>query len=91
MSLPTPAQTSLMGASLWASLTFMAALITSLGLLQRLVMVAIGETDRQNLKRVVSLLCGVVLLMTLSLLTSRPTPRVDAETKTASTQQAEAE
>lgn len=91
MSLPTPAQTSLMGASLWASLTFMAALITSLVLLQRLVMVAIGETDRQNLKRVVSLLCGVVLLMTLSLRTSRPTPRMDAETKTASHQAVEAE
>ncbi len=90
MNLPIATQTALMGASLWASLTFMAALLLSIGLLHRLALVAMGETDRQNLRRAVSLLCAVVLLMTLSLRTSRPTPRLAGKTKTASSQQAEA-
>jgi hypothetical protein len=89
MSLPATARSSLIGTNIWASVAFMAALVTSIGLLQRLVMIVLGETDKQNLKHVVSLLCGVVLLMTLSLRLSRPAaPVAEATTKTASDQQA---
>ncbi|MDZ4659153.1 MAG: hypothetical protein SH868_16395 [Bythopirellula sp.] len=86
-SLPAASRTALMGTSSLASLTFLVALVTSLGLLQRLVTVALGETDHKNLRQVVSLLCGVVLLMTFSLRLSRPNvPLPKAETKIASNQ-----
>ena len=84
-SLPATSRTALMGHSIWTSLAFIAALVTTIKLLQLLVMVALGETDKKNLRQVVSLACAVVLLMTMSLRLSRPTaPLSDEATKTAS-------
>ena len=83
-SLPATSRTALMGNNIWASLAFMAALVATIKLLQLLVMVVLGETDKKNLRQVVSLACAVVLLMTMSLRLSRPTaPLSDEATKTA--------
>jgi hypothetical protein len=78
-----------MGSSALASIVFVGAIVTSIGLIQSLVMVVLGEIDRQSFQRVVSRLIGVVLLMTFSLRLSRPAPPIPAvETKTASSQSA---
>ena len=89
-SLPATSRVSIMGANLWSLLAFSAGLAASIGLLQGLVAIVLGETDRKNLQRVGSLLCGVVLLMTLTLRLSRSAaPVPEAATKTASNETAQ--
>jgi hypothetical protein len=72
-----------MGKSLGGSLAFVAAMILSLILLQRLFAAAIGDVDRKNLRTIVTLTCLVVLLMTASLRLSRFTLPQPAANKTA--------
>ncbi len=88
-SLPATSRTALMGNNIWASLAFIAALVTTIKLLQQLVMIALGETDSKNLRQVMSLVFGVVLLMTMSLRLSRHAATLPKEAiKTASSETA---
>jgi hypothetical protein len=82
-SLDDPARSTLMGSSLLASVAFIAALVLSIKLLQCLFAIALGQANRENLARVFSLVCGVVLLMTTSLRLSRESPPQIPATKTA--------
>ncbi len=89
-SLSAPARARLMGMDLWASLAFLVGLAASIVLMQRLLTVVLGETDRKNLRHIVAIVCGVVLLMTASLRLSRPVaPVAEAATKTASSANAQ--
>jgi hypothetical protein len=83
-SLDDPARSALMGNSLLASVAFTAALVLSIKLLQCLFAIALGQVNRENLARVFLLVCGVVLLMTISLRLSRESPSQNQATKTAS-------
>jgi hypothetical protein len=83
-SLPATSRTALMGNNIWASLAFVAALVTTIKLLQQLVIIVLGETDKKNLRKVLPLVSGVVLLMTMSLRLSRPiAPLSEEATNTA--------
>ena len=85
ISLPGISRMALMGKSLGGSLAFMAAMVLSLILLQRLFSAMLGGSERKNLRSIATLTCIVVLLMTASLRLSRFTPpRPGANTKTAS-------
>lgn len=84
MSLPGTSRMALMGKSLLGSLTFMAAMVLSLILLQRLFAATLGDVERKNLRTIVTLTCFVVLLMTASLRLSRfVVPRPGTPMKTA--------
>jgi hypothetical protein len=90
VSLPGASRMALMGKSLGGSLAFMAAMVLSLILVQRLFAVAVGDVERKNLRLVVSLTFIVVLLMTTSLRQSRFIfPQPGASTKTASSMNAQ--
>ncbi len=62
---------SLMGGGMLASLAFMAGLTATILMLQRLVAVAIGESERRHLQQIAWLMLAVVVLMTTSLRLSR--------------------
>jgi hypothetical protein len=85
ISLSGTSRMALMGKSFGGSLAFMAAMVLSLILLQRLFAVMLGDTERKNLRSIALLTCIVVVLMTASLRLSRFTPlQLGATTKTAS-------
>jgi hypothetical protein len=71
ITLPGTSRMALMGKSLGGSLAFMAAMVLSLILLQRLFAALLGDIERKNVRSVVTLTCIVVLLMTTSLRLSR--------------------
>jgi hypothetical protein len=70
-NLTDSARSALLGGAVASSLAFVIALLLSIMLLQRLVAVALGETDGKNLRWVGVLLCGVILMMTVTLRASR--------------------
>ncbi len=75
ISLPQPAQRAVTGASMIASLAFLGALLLTFLLLQRLLTLAIGPVDSPNetprLRPTCWLLGGLILLMTLTLQSTR--------------------
>jgi hypothetical protein len=84
ISLPGTSRMALMGKSSGGSLAFMAAMVLSLILLQRLFALALGDVERKSLRAVVALTCIIVLLMTTSLRLSRfVLPQPAAASKTA--------
>lgn len=85
MSLSGLARRELMGGGV-AALAFLASILGAIVLMQRLLLAAIGPIGRGEIRCIVVLLCGVVLLMTVSLRMSRPTVVVKEPTKTASCQ-----
>jgi hypothetical protein len=83
ISLPGASRMALMGKSLGGSLAFIAAMVLSLILLQRLFAAVIGDLERKSLRSIVTITCMVVLLMTASLRLSRTSLPMPAAIKTA--------
>jgi hypothetical protein len=89
-SLPSTSRTALLGNNIWASFAFVAALVTTIKLMQQLVTIVLGETDEKILRQIILLICGIVLFMTVSLRLSRPSlPLPMDSTKTASSEVAQ--
>jgi len=70
-ALPQSAQTAMMGTNTTASLAFVGALLLTFLLLQRLLTIAIGSVQPSQLRHCCWLLCGLVLLMTVTLRSTR--------------------
>jgi len=71
VSLPQSSRATMMGSSVIASLAFLTALLLTFLLLQRLLAIAIGDTQPLELRQACWLLAALVLLMTVALCESR--------------------